>query len=68
MQTISSYFSLVNHLFGMSLHFTMFIPSLERLATETQKAKWLPLATNFRILGTYAQTEMGHGKNRKYAS
>ncbi|CAG2251362.1 peroxisomal acyl-coenzyme A oxidase 1-like [Mytilus edulis] len=52
---------LVNHLFGMSLHFTMFIPSLERLATETQKAKWLPLATNFKILGTYAQTEMGHG-------
>ena len=30
-------------------------------ASEKQKAKWLPLANNFSILGAYAQTELGHG-------
>jgi len=39
----------------------MFVPGIERLATEEQKAKWLPLALSYRIVGTYAQTEMGHG-------
>jgi hypothetical protein len=52
---------LINHQVAMTLHFSMFIPAIERLATETQQAKWLPLALNFKILGTYAQTEMGHG-------
>lgn len=28
-----------------------------------QAAEWLPLARDFRILGTYAQTEMSHGSN-----
>lgn len=30
--------------------------------TEEQKAKWLPLAESYQIIGTYAQTELGHGK------
>ena len=30
--------------------------------TAAQKSKWLPLAENYQIIGTYAQTEMGHGK------
>ncbi|KAK3086444.1 hypothetical protein FSP39_018477 [Pinctada imbricata] len=46
---------------ALLLHTAMFIPALERLATEQQKAKWMPLAKNFKILGTYGQTEMGHG-------
>ncbi|ESO91273.1 hypothetical protein LOTGIDRAFT_105863 [Lottia gigantea] len=48
---------------SLSLHHTMFIPALERLATDEQKAKWLPLANSCRILGAYAQTELGHGTN-----
>ena len=39
----------------------MFIPAIERLATDEQKSKWLPLALSYQIIGTYAQTELGHG-------
>lgn len=39
----------------------MFIPTLERLATDEQQAKWLPLAKTLQVIGTYAQTELGHG-------
>ncbi len=42
----------------------MFIPTIEAAGTDEQKAKWLPLAKNYQILGTYAQTELGHGKWR----
>ncbi|XP_005109417.2 peroxisomal acyl-coenzyme A oxidase 1 [Aplysia californica] len=48
---------------ALTLHHTMFIPALERLCNEEQKARWLPLALNYRIIGTYAQTELGHGTN-----
>ncbi|KAJ0182748.1 hypothetical protein K1T71_002117 [Dendrolimus kikuchii] len=44
-----------------SLHFSMFIPSILGLADEEQKARWLKRAMNMEILGTYAQTELGHG-------
>ncbi|XP_048244379.1 peroxisomal acyl-coenzyme A oxidase 1-like [Haliotis rufescens] len=51
------------HDLALSLHHSMFIPGIERLATDEQKAEWLPLALNFKIIGTYAQTELGHGTN-----
>ncbi|KAL4226800.1 Peroxisomal acyl-coenzyme A oxidase 1 [Mactra antiquata] len=54
---------ILNFDFALSLHHTMFIPALERLATDEQKAKWLPLAQSYQIIGTYAQTELGHGTN-----
>lgn len=54
---------ILNYDFALSLHHTMFIPALERLATDEQKAKWLPLAQSYQIIGTYAQTELGHGTN-----
>lgn len=40
----------------------MFVPTLLGQATEEQKVKWLYPAMNHEIIGTYAQTEMGHGK------
>ena len=43
------------------LHYSMFIPTLLGQATEEQKAKWLDKAWKWEILGTYAQTELGHG-------
>ncbi|KAK9824680.1 hypothetical protein WJX72_012328 [[Myrmecia] bisecta] len=46
---------------GLELHIGMFIPSILSQASEEQQAKWLPLAQNLRIIGTYAQTELGHG-------
>ncbi|XP_046544478.1 peroxisomal acyl-coenzyme A oxidase 1-like [Haliotis rubra] len=54
---------LTSHDLALGLHHSMFIPGIERLATDEQKAKWLPLALNFKIIGTYAQTELGHGTN-----
>ena len=41
----------------------MFRMSVENLASEAQKAKWLPQIKDLDILGCYAQTEIGHGSN-----
>ncbi|KAK7464559.1 hypothetical protein BaRGS_00037894, partial [Batillaria attramentaria] len=54
---------LANHDISMSLQHAMFIPAIERLASDTQKAKWLPRALHYEMIGTYAQTELGHGTN-----
>ncbi|KAM6468969.1 peroxisomal acyl-coenzyme A oxidase 1 isoform 4-T4 [Liasis olivaceus] len=45
----------------VDLHISMFVPTLQNQCTDAQKKKWLPLASHFQIIGTYAQTEMGHG-------
>ncbi|XP_069100899.1 peroxisomal acyl-coenzyme A oxidase 1-like [Argopecten irradians] len=47
----------------LTLHHSMFVPALERLASEEQKERWLPLARRYQMVGTYAQTELGHGTN-----
>ncbi|KAF1831620.1 acyl-CoA oxidase [Decorospora gaudefroyi] len=39
----------------------LFEPAMEHNGTAEQKSKWLPLARSGKILGTYAQTELGHG-------
>ena len=39
----------------------MFIPTIENQATPEQKERWLPKARAMEYVGTYAQTEMGHG-------
>ncbi|XP_049873464.1 probable peroxisomal acyl-coenzyme A oxidase 1 [Pectinophora gossypiella] len=44
-----------------SLHYGMFLPTLIGQADEKQKAYWLKRAMNDEILGSYAQTELGHG-------
>uniref|UniRef100_A0A1I8AV65 Acyl-coenzyme A oxidase n=1 Tax=Steinernema glaseri TaxID=37863 RepID=A0A1I8AV65_9BILA len=44
-----------------NLQYAMFIPTLETQADEEQKRWWLQRAKNLEILGTYAQTELGHG-------
>ena len=41
----------------------MFRMSVENLANDAQKAKWMPQIKNLDILGCYAQTEIGHGSN-----
>ncbi|XP_028156323.1 probable peroxisomal acyl-coenzyme A oxidase 1 [Ostrinia furnacalis] len=43
------------------LHFGMFVPTIIGQCTPEQQAKWLPLAMDLQIIGTYAQTELGHG-------
>ncbi|KAK9921846.1 hypothetical protein M0R45_030342 [Rubus argutus] len=45
------------------VHWGMFVPAIKGSATEEQQNKWLPLANTMQIIGTYAQTELGHGSN-----
>ncbi|XP_058828521.1 probable peroxisomal acyl-coenzyme A oxidase 1, partial [Topomyia yanbarensis] len=45
----------------LRLHFVMFIPAIVGQGSAEQQAKWLDKALNCEILGTYAQTELGHG-------
>ncbi|CAH0592213.1 unnamed protein product [Chrysodeixis includens] len=39
----------------------MFVPTLMGQCTPEQQAYWLPRALDMQIIGTYAQTELGHG-------
>lgn len=45
----------------LTLHFVMFVPTILGQCTTDQQAEWLGRAWNLEILGTYAQTELGHG-------
>jgi len=45
------------------VHETVFIPCLMTQCDDEQLAHWLPLATEYRMIGAYAQTELGHGSN-----
>ncbi|XP_010887717.1 peroxisomal acyl-coenzyme A oxidase 1 isoform X2 [Esox lucius] len=46
---------------AMGLHFVMFLPTLYSQCNEEQLKKWAPLAESTQAVGTYAQTELGHG-------
>ena len=37
--------------------------AVEQLASEEQVKKWGPLMQELKIIGCYAQTELGHGSN-----
>jgi acyl-CoA oxidase len=39
----------------------LFEPAMQHNGTPEQLKTWLPLAQASKILGTYAQTELGHG-------
>ncbi|KAL9246857.1 hypothetical protein vseg_020344 [Gypsophila vaccaria] len=45
------------------IHWGMFIPAIKGQGTDEQQQKWLPLAYSMQIIGSYAQTELGHGSN-----
>ncbi|GAB0088531.1 Acyl-coenzyme A oxidase [Sergentomyia squamirostris] len=44
-----------------ALHYIMFLPTLMGQATPEQQAEWMGRAWSCNIIGTYAQTELGHG-------
>ena len=57
----------------MNMYTCMFHQSLsfslpQSQGTEEQKKKWLPLAKEYKILGTYAQTELGHGVSTTHSN
>uniref|UniRef100_A0A8B9VIR2 Acyl-coenzyme A oxidase n=1 Tax=Anas zonorhyncha TaxID=75864 RepID=A0A8B9VIR2_9AVES len=39
----------------------VFMRSISVLGSDEQVAKWIPLATKHQLIGSYAQTELGHG-------
>ncbi|KAG7491652.1 hypothetical protein MATL_G00006290 [Megalops atlanticus] len=45
----------------LDLHLGMFLPTLLNQATPEQQDTFFMPAWNLKIIGTYAQTEMGHG-------
>ncbi|KAH3748665.1 hypothetical protein DPMN_183113 [Dreissena polymorpha] len=45
----------------LGLHQVMFIPTIEKQGTKEQIEKFLPPARAMKYIGTYAQTELGHG-------
>nr|CAG8543188.1 12636_t:CDS:10 [Entrophospora candida] len=45
------------------VHRSMFIPTLIGQGNEEQKKKFLHQALDYKIIGCYAQTELGHGSN-----
>lgn len=47
--------------FGLSDN--VFLPTIQSQGTDEQREKWLPLIHNYKIIGAYAQTELGHGKS-----
>ncbi|GLD93285.1 hypothetical protein PINS_up001877 [Pythium insidiosum] len=46
-----------------TLHTLMFIKNLGLLFTEEQQQHWMQMARDWRMVGCYAQTELGHGSN-----
>lgn len=52
-----------SHPFLCGVHQSMFVPCLENLASDEQLAKWMPLTKSFKMIGCYAQTELGHGSD-----
>ena len=46
-----------------ALHWVMFVPNIVSLGDEEQQSRWLPLCRDWRMIGCYAQTELGHGSN-----
>ena len=68
--TIIYYFrtAFPNEVSPIGLHSAMFIPTLRGQGTKEQIEKWVPLAENHQIIGTYVQTELGHGMYRYVVS
>lgn len=46
-----------------SLHWVMFVPNMSSLFNDKQQQYWLPLIRDWKVIGCYAQTELGHGSN-----
>ena len=43
------------------IHTAMFMPALRSQASPAQQEYWLSKAQRYDIIGTYAQSELGHG-------
>jgi alkylation response protein AidB-like acyl-CoA dehydrogenase len=48
---------------GISLHYFVFISALKLLSSPEQFSFYQPYAEKLQMIGSYAQTELGHGSN-----
>ena len=48
---------------GITDHYALFLQTLMGQASAEQYKKWVPKALKLEIIGTYGQTELGHGSN-----
>jgi alkylation response protein AidB-like acyl-CoA dehydrogenase len=60
---VSEFFSFLFSLVCVCCGQGMFVPAIKGQGTDEQQQKWLPLAYKMQIIGSYAQTELGHGSN-----
>eukprot|EP00298_Acanthocystis_sp_HF-20_P001728 c12163_g1_i1.p1 GENE.c12163_g1_i1~~c12163_g1_i1.p1 ORF type:complete len:696 (-),score=300.82 c12163_g1_i1:9-2096(-) len=44
-------------------HYGLFLPTILGQANSKQQMEWLPRCLQMKMIGCYAQTEMGHGSN-----
>jgi acyl-CoA oxidase len=56
---------LPNAILPMGIHEGMFVPFMEGHSSKEQRAVWMPRIDRYEVIGTYAQTELGHGTNLK---
>nr|XP_049692605.1 probable peroxisomal acyl-coenzyme A oxidase 1 [Helicoverpa armigera]XP_049692606.1 probable peroxisomal acyl-coenzyme A oxidase 1 [Helicoverpa armigera]XP_049692608.1 probable peroxisomal acyl-coenzyme A oxidase 1 [Helicoverpa armigera]XP_049692609.1 probable peroxisomal acyl-coenzyme A oxidase 1 [Helicoverpa armigera] len=54
-------FGVVKDISPFMLHMGMFVPTILNQSDPDQMSEWLPKAMSMGIIGTYAQTELGHG-------
>ncbi|KAI9146271.1 acyl-CoA dehydrogenase/oxidase [Paraphysoderma sedebokerense] len=55
--------TVVDETIPISLHEGMFLPVLRTQTSPEQYKQWVPLAQQYKIIGSYAQTELAHGSN-----
>lgn len=48
---------------NLLLHYGMFLPAIRKLGSDEQVKIWDEQASKLRMVGCYAQTELGHGSN-----
>ncbi|KAJ0182750.1 hypothetical protein K1T71_002119 [Dendrolimus kikuchii] len=54
-------FAVLKDVSPFMLHMGMFVPTILNQSTPEQMQEWLPKALSMQYIGTYAQTELGHG-------
>jgi alkylation response protein AidB-like acyl-CoA dehydrogenase len=47
---------------GLLMHDVAFLPMLLSQSSDEQLQRWFPLVESHRMIGSYAQTELGHGR------